>query len=108
MSVIDQSIKKLDEVWSTDQKLLGLAQTLHVREEGVDPELQLFGAYLQVENYDLGEIFYVPTDFITSRIDANKKIVVSATFTEALRKTWTRMPDFVAQGNGQKVDLPKD
>lgn len=101
-------IRKLDEVWSSDEKLFGLAQHIFMREEGADPDLLLYEGYLEVENYDLGEIFYVPLDFIASRDDKEEKVLVSATFTEALRQTWTRIPHFVARGAGRKEELLAD
>ena len=101
-------IRKLEEVWSSDDKLFGLAQYVFMREEGADPDLQLYEGYLGVENYELGEIFYIPLDFITGRDHMGERVLVSATFSEALQQTWTRIPHFVAHGDGRKEELPVD
>ncbi len=101
-------IEKLDEVWTADEQKLGLAQHLYFREEGIDPLLQLYESYIEVENYEFGEVFYVPFDFVISRSDEEARIHLSATFAEALSHTWARMPHFVALGEGRKEDLPED
>ncbi len=64
---MDLDIKKLDEVWTADAKKLGLAQQLFHRQDEVNPDLQLYASYLEVENFEYGEVFYVPTDFVADR-----------------------------------------
>ena len=107
MLIMELVIGKLDEVWTTDEQKLGLAQHLYFREEGIDPDLQFYESYIEVENYDWGSVFYVPTDFVSGRSDQDHRIRLSVTFSEALEQTWTRMPHFVAHGEGRKEDLPE-
>lgn len=98
-------IGKLDEIWTVDDKKLGLAQHLYIREEGIDPDLQYYESYIEVENYDIGEVFYVPLDFVDRRSDADKRVYLNVAFSVALEQTWTRMPHFVALGEGRKEEL---
>ena len=56
--------RKLDEVWTSDSQKLGLAQRLFHRTEGVEPANLLYESYLEVENFELGSTYFVPTDFI--------------------------------------------
>ena len=104
---MDLIIGKLDEIWTADEEKLGLAQHLYYREEGIDPDLQLYESYIEIENYELGDVFYVPSDFVSGRSDEDHRIRLSVTFSEVLKPTWTRMPHFVAHGEGRKEDLPE-
>ena len=68
---MELEIKKLDTVWTSDQKKLGLVQNLFHREDEVDPDLLLYATYLEVSNYDYGEIYYVPTEYISEQDQEN-------------------------------------
>ena len=93
---MDHDIKKLDEVWTADEKKLGLAQQLFHRQDEVNPDLQLYASYLEVENFEYGEGFYIPTDFITGRDPELGRLLLSVTIDQVMNHTWFRMPDFVA------------
>lgn len=99
-------IRKQDEVWTADGKKLGTARQLFHRTEGANPELRLYEAYLEVEDFDYGANFYVPTDFITERQAETGHLLLSKKRDEAMELTWFRMPEFVAQGRSRKEALP--
>jgi hypothetical protein len=96
-----------DEVWTADEKRLGLAQALYHRTGDADPELQLYATYLEVGDFEYGETFFVPTDFITDSRAGAKRIALSKKRDEAMLHTWNRMPDFVAHGQYRKEALPE-
>lgn len=103
---MDMNFRKLDEVWTADSKKLGSAYRLFHREEEINPALQYYASYLEVESYEYGETYYVPTDFIAGR-DESGKVTLTVTLGEVLRRTWLRMPDFVAQGQDRREALPE-
>lgn len=100
-------IKKQDEVWTADDHKLGIAQQLFHRTDDVNPALRLYATYLEVEDYEFGEHYYVPTDFIIDRHSDTGRISLSKKRADAMQLTWFRMPDFVAQGKYHKETLPE-
>lgn len=103
---MEPDIKKLEEIWTVDDKKLGLAQNLFHRIDDTNPELQLYATYLKIENFEYGEVFYVPTDFVAVRAAESAKVSLTVSYDEVMQRTWFRMPDFVAHGQDRKVDLP--
>ena len=104
---METEIKKRDEVWTVDEQKLGMALQLFHRTGEINPALQLYASYLEVEDFDYGETFYVPTDFIAERQVETGRILLSKKRDEAMKLTWFRMPDFVAQGRSRKETLPE-
>jgi len=100
-------IKKADEVWTADGKRLGIARELYHRTDDVNPALGLYATYLEVEDFDFGENFYVPTEFIADRQAETGRIDLSKKRDEALQLTWSRLPDFIAKGHYRKEPLPE-
>ena len=92
---MDHEIKKFDEVWTADEKKLGLAQKMFHRQNEVNPDLQLYATYLEVDNFEYGEGFYIPTDFITGRDPVTGHLLLTVTTNQVMNHTWFRMPDFV-------------
>jgi hypothetical protein len=105
---MEHNIKKLDEVWTVDEKKLGLAQKLFHRQDGVNPNLQLYASYLKVENFEYGESFYIPTDYISGRDPVSGHLRLSVTNDQVMNHTWFRMPDFVAHEQYDKELLPEN
>ena len=103
---MDYIIKKFDEVWTEDDKKLGLAQKLFHREDEAHPELQLYASYLRVEDFELGEGFYIPTDVISGQDPASGHLLLSVTTEQVMNHTWFRMPDFVAHEQYKQELLP--
>ena len=103
---MDMEITKLAEVRTADDKKLGLTQALYHRQAEIDPKLQFYATYLEVENYEFGEVYYVPTDFIVQETIGDDKIRLQTTFDQVQQKTWFRLPDFIARGEGRKEELP--
>jgi hypothetical protein len=97
--------RKLDEVWTSDGQKLGLAQRLFHRTEGVEPAILLYESYLEVENFELGSTYFVPTDFIEEGEGESGKLKISKSFNEVQELTWFRMPIFAARGDGREESL---
>ena len=98
-------INKLDEVWTADHIRLGLAERIFHRDEGVNPDLELYGSYLEIENFDLGYNYYIPFDFFHDDHDS-EGIELAVTFKDVQKNTWSRMPNFVARGEARIEELP--
>lgn len=99
-------IKANAEVWTKDGKRLGRARRWHYRpEEEVHPDDLLFASYLEIENFELGDVFFVPDAYLTSADGSSDRVVVDATMWEVERRTWTRMPDFVIARRGRAAML---
>lgn len=102
------NIKKLDEIWTADNKKLGLVKDLYHRpEEEVDPAVEYYASYLEVENFEYGSDYYVPTDFIDERDEATGAVKLKVSFAKVMDRTWFRMPDFIARGRAQKTELQR-
>ncbi|MFQ5434217.1 MAG: hypothetical protein ACE5FD_05005 [Anaerolineae bacterium] len=56
-----------------------------------------------VFSFEIGDDDYILTDFIAQ---TNGKVTLSVTMQAVLEKTWTRVPNFIAAGKGEKEDLP--
>ncbi len=98
---MELTISKLEEVWTADDKKLGVANAIYHRLEGINPELKYYASYLHVQNFDYGDDYYIPTDFIEGRDEETGRLSLNRKFQEVLENTWTRMPEFVLQGNGR-------
>lgn len=103
---MEAELRQGDEIWTADGHKLGRADQLLHRLEGIDPELKLYASYLIVENFDLGDEYYVPTDFISGRDGDSGRLKLSVKHKRVLSETWTRMPDFVARNRYRKENLP--
>lgn len=101
-------VRRLVPVWTSDGRKLGLGQRLYRRTEGVDPANLLYERYLEVENYELGSTYFVPTDFIGEKDDAPGELKLNKTFREVQDCTWFRMPDFVVRGQCQEEPLSEE
>lgn len=105
---METMIKRQDRVVTADGYLLGLARNLHHRPEvDVNADDQLYSVYLEVDNFELGDDFFVPLEFILDRDPETRTINLDATMKEALQLTWSRMPEFVALMRGRKELLPR-
>ena len=104
--MVELTINEFDEVWTSDAFKLGDARCWHYRpEEEVSPGERLYARYLEVENFELGDSFYVPSDYIAGYDEAGAKVVLDASLKQVMGYTWTRTPDFVARKQGRIVPL---
>ena len=102
-------IKYLDEIWTADGFKLGVARRLHYRpEEEVNPDEQLYAAYLEVENFELGDDYYVPIAFIAGRDESTDRILLAVSMRKVMQHTWSRAPEFVAKCLGRAEPLPRE
>lgn len=100
------NIKAMDEVWTKDGARLGVARRWHYRPENqINPVDRLYAAYLEVENYALGDVLYIPDVYVVGRDGTSGRVLLSATLRQVMKWTWTRAPDFVAFGLGSAVPL---
>lgn len=105
---MDITINYHDEVWSFDDKKLGVATLIHHRLEGVDPAVKMYEAYLEVEDFNLGMSYYIPTEFIAEKDEESGRVYVDRRHKEILDNIWYRRPRFVANGTGRAAELPRD
>jgi hypothetical protein len=104
---MDVPIKHLEEIWTADGKKLGVAKYLHYRLEGVDPELELYATYLEVEDFEYGTEYFVPTDFLAGRNTNQERVSLTTSLQQVLENTWTRRPDFLLHKAGRTEPLPR-
>ena len=101
----DLVFMKLDEVWTADEQKLGLAHHLYHRTDEVNPELEYYASYLEVESFEIGEIYYITTDFVAGRDPDLRRVTLAVDLKTVLKRTWARMPDFIAHNNAEKEAL---
>lgn len=100
-------INKDDTVITQDGVELGTAHVLYHRDAAtVNPELLWYASYLEVENLDYGDNYFVPTEYIVGHDAGTKRLALSVKFHQILEQTWTRQPDFIAQGQATVEELP--
>lgn len=99
------NIRLHDEIYTADDVRLGEARRLYHRDPAeTNPDLLLYGSYLEVENLDYGDDYYIPVDFIAGH-DGEGKLVLRVKMREVLTRTWSREPDFVAHARARVEDL---
>lgn len=103
------ALTRLDEVWTRDGQRLGQARLLYHRTaaaEPADPDLKLYPTYLYVVSLEIGDDYYIPTEFIAGHDPVSKRVTLTAPMADVLEETWTRIPDFVARGEAREEALP--
>lgn len=100
---MEPKIHKGDRVETADGVSLGQALVLYRRLEDVDPELKLYEFYLESVDLNMGDEFYIPTDFI-DRYE-NGTVYLSLTMSRVQAETMMRMPKFIAVRKGEKIEL---
>lgn len=92
-------LNKDDAVVTQDGVQLGVARVVYHRDPTeVNPDLLLYGSYLEVENLDYGDNYFVPMDFVAAHDAGTHRLTLAVKFKQVLDRTWTRQPDFVAHG----------
>jgi hypothetical protein len=103
----EKGLKKFAEVVTADGHPLGSAMRFfHRAEAEVNPELRLYGTYLEIQSIELGGPSFVPTDFIADYDARANRVTLAADFKMVVDELWNRMPDFVARGTGAVEELP--
>ena len=92
----DKKLKKFSKVVTSDDKMLGNAVHLRLRQDEVNVELKLYAAYLEVASLELGTHFYVPTDFIQEYDPDVGQVLLSVPFSVVQDEIWNREPSFIA------------
>ena len=102
-------VTQSDQVCTREGYPLGQAHSLYHRTpaaEPADPELKLYPTYLYVVSLDIGDDYYIPTDFIGGRDPESNRVTLTATMADVMDETWSRIPDFVARGQAHEEILP--
>lgn len=99
-------LKQSDEIWTQDGHLLGHPHRIYHRTKDINPILRLYADYVQVVSFEIGEDYYVPTDFIDGRYSDNGRITLAVPMKTVQKNTWNRLPDFVVHGEARRENLP--
>jgi hypothetical protein len=106
MDTIPVAIKKHTAVWTDDHQCLGDAMHIYHRLDEVNRALKLYAAYLETFSFEMGEHYYIPTDFVADYDEGNGRLALTVSRKEVEEQTWHRMPSFVATGKARKEELP--
>ncbi len=99
-------LKKYDEVWTKDGHRLGEAHCIYHRTKDINPLLQLYPAYVHVVSLELGDDFWIPTDYLGGRDEETGHVTLTVPMEVVQERTWTRMPEFIIEKEAIKEDLP--
>jgi hypothetical protein len=101
-----EKIHKNDTVETIEGQYLGVALSLHYRQDEVNPMLELYGIYLKTWNEQIGDWLFIPTDFIQNVDREAGTVKLSVEFATVEKETWSRMPAFIARAQDIEVELP--
>lgn len=84
---------------------LGRVQALYRRmdQSRVDPAKKVFSDYVEIVNLDIGDDFYIPTNYISHSDEDG--LYFSKSFEEIKSETLNRKPRFIAHGRSQPLHL---
>ena len=92
----EKELKKGADVVTADGEFIGKALRLHHRPDEIDPELKLYGTYLESSNLLIGSHFFVPIDFIADYDSQNLLVSLTVPASAVMAETWDREPTFIA------------
>ena len=92
----DKELKKGADVVSNDGETLGKALRLHHRPDEVNPELKLYGSYLEATNLLMGSHIFVPVEFVADYVPQTSCVTLSVPASAVLAETCDREPTFIA------------
>lgn len=100
------AITRNNTFYTKDGVQLGRATDLYSRPPAeVDPLVKLYAQYVRVFTFDMGADWYIPTDFIAEQDEESGDVTLSLTMKQVEKKTFGRMPQFVAYERGEHIDL---
>ena len=102
----EKELKKGADVVTVDGEFVGKALRLHHRPDEVDPELKLYGSYLETPNLLMGSHFFVPVEFIADYDPQVMRVTLSVSASAVLAETWDREPTFIAGHLDTAEELP--
>ena len=102
---MQEKVHKNDKVQTVDGRYVGTAFSLHHRQEDIDPELELYAVYLKTWNEQMGDWFFIPTNFIQGVDPKERMVTLSVDFATVKKETWNRLPDFIARAQDLEVEL---
>ena len=95
------------DVLSNDGHKLGAAQALfHSRGNVDDIETQPYRRHLKIFNFETGESYFVPTEYLDQSADLT--IVVRASHQSILHEGWDRTPRYIAYDDAEVETLATD
>lgn len=101
-------IREGEEVWTSDDVLLGVTRALFFRPaDEVNPLQKLYAVYLEVVNFVVGDDIFIPLDFLEAREEPGEPLRLTVPVKVVLQESWSRAPDFVAMGQGHKQTLSR-
>lgn len=92
----DKELRRGTTVWTADGHDIGYSIRLHHRQNEVNPDLKLYGSYLELFSMLLGGATYIPTDYIRNYDPVDNKLLLSVTLEDIAKETWDRTPSFIA------------
>lgn len=101
----EKGAKKYAEVWTADDKQIGVAIRLHHRVHDINPALKLYATYLECMSVKMGGAVFIPTDFVADYDAATNKISLAVKMSTVQRETWDRTPDFIAHHTSHVEEL---
>ena len=102
----DKELKKGADVVTADGEFLGKALRLHHRPDEINPELKLYGSYLEAPNLVMGSHFFVPVDFIADYAPQDAQLTLTVPASAVMAETWDREPTFIAGHLDTAEELP--
>lgn len=95
-----------DTIMTADEQVVGKAQRLYHYDGEEFAEVQGFTHFLKVFNFETGDDFYIPTEFISDRNAASSTIKLSIPFREIQTRTLSRKPRSIAYDLATVEELP--
>lgn len=99
-------VKFHDEVVTADNDRLGVAQRLYHYSGEDFLETQGFRDFLKVFDFETGDDFYIPTDFLVGRDAAKRAVQLSLTSYDVQQRTFSRKPRAIAYAVAESIELP--
>lgn len=100
-------VRKNISVLTSDGFELGQTHKLYHRLDEAEPELKLFATYLMVVNFDIGDDFYVPTDYVDTAKWDGTAVYLTLSRNEVGQQSLTTLPQFIAAHRFREEKLPE-
>lgn len=92
-------------VITSDGMSVGQALAHFERVEGVDPGVKLYAHYLKTFDFDIGDEYYIPAEFVDRFDEVAGKVILNVPMRKVQTETMMRMPRFIAIGKAKRTDL---
>lgn len=99
------TIRYHDKVETADGRSLGVAQRIYHYDGDDYLEMDGFRHYLKTFDFESGDDFYIPLEYVAGRDDATGTVTLSIKFRVIQTKTFSRAPRAIAYRIAQAEDL---